>query len=244
VADLLLLSNSTSPGFGYLGHAMNTIAAMLPAGRRRVLFVPFASADPDSYAELIAAALAAIGAEVTAAHRQGDPLRPLESADAVLVGGGNTFRLLAVLQRTGMDAAITALVRDGLPYLGISAGASVASPTLRTSAEMPIVPPRSLEALALVPFQIIPHFRDADPASTRRGDADELRIEEFLAVNAAAVLGLRDGSWLRVRGGAAAIGGTAGGALFRRGCLPGELPAGSDVSALLSERPRFDAADG
>lgn len=244
MADLMLLSNTTSPGYGYLGHAMETIAAMLPRPRCHVLFVPYASASPDAYTDLIGATLAKIGAEVTGAHSSRSPVSALNSADAVLVGGGNTFRLLAGLQRTGMDVAITRLTGEGLPYLGISAGASVASPTLRTSAEMPIAEPRSLRALTLVPFQVLPHYRDGDAASIRSGEAAEPRIEEFLGLNDVAVLGLREGSWLRVRGGDASVGGTAGARLFRRGARPCELPTGSDVSALLSEQPRFDAPDG
>lgn len=239
MTKLLLLSNSTSPGFGFLGHAMDVIAGMLPPGRRRLLFIPFASSEPDAYTELMAAALAPV-ADVTGASRLAEPIPALRSADAVFVGGGNTFRLLRAMQDSGLLTAVADRVRAGMPYLGTSAGASLASPTLRTAGDMPIVEPRSLTALGLVPFQVSPHYRDPDALSTRRGEAQDQRIEEFLQENDVPVLGLREGSWLQVRGHVAAIGGTAGGRLFARGTAPRELTSGSDVSELLKVRPRFD----
>lgn len=244
VADLLLLSNSTSPGLGFLEHALDTIGGLLPAGRRRLLFIPFAASDPDRYTQVMAAALAPAAIEITGAHRCPDPIRALSSADAVFVGGGNAFRLLRALQDSGLAAAIRDRVSAGMPYLGASAGTNVACPTVRTTNDMPIVAPRSLDALGLIPFQINPHYRDPDPASTHQGETRQQRIEEFLEENDVPVLGLREGSWLRVSDSRAAIGGTAGGRLFGRGAAPAELPSGSDVSALLTMRPRFDVGPG
>jgi len=240
VSELLLLSNSTSPGLGFLEHALDTIAALLPAGRRRLLFVPFASGDPDRSATVMTAALAPLAVEVTSAHRLADPAAAVGSADAVFVGGGNSFRLLRAMQDCGLLTAIAGSVRAGMPYLGSSAGTNMACPTLRTTNDMPIVQPRSFEALALIPFQINPHYLDPDPASAYQGETRRQRIEEFLECNDVPVLGLREGSWLRVSGGAAAIGGTASAALFTRGAAARELAAGSDVSALLAAVPRFD----
>jgi dipeptidase E len=244
VTDLLLLSNSTSPGLRYLGHAMAEIAGMLPPGRRRVLFIPFASAEPVAYTELIAASLAPLGVRTAGAGELADPLAALASADAVFVGGGNTFRLLRGMQDTGLLTAVADRARAGMPYLGTSAGAVLASPTLRTAGDLAIVEPRSLTALGLVPVQVSPHYRDADQVAIRRGEAQEQRIEEFLTVNDVPVLGLREGSWLRVSAGAAAIGGTAGARLFTRDADPRELPSGTDVSSLLAVRPRFDIGPG
>jgi len=115
---------------------------------------------------------------------------------------------------------------------------------LRTTNDMPIVAPRSFDALGLIPFQINPHYLDPDPASSHQGETREQRIEEFFEENDVPVLGLREGSWLRVSDRKAAIGGTAGGRLFARGASPRELPPGSDVSALLETRPRFDVGRG
>ncbi len=239
MTELLLLSNSTSPGLGFLEHALDTIAGLVLPGQR-LLFVPFASGDPDGYTDVISAALAPLSIEVTGAHRAGDPVQAIEAADAVFVGGGNSFRLLRTLQATGLGAAIAARVRAGLPYLGASAGTNMACPTLRTTNAMPIVEPASFEALGLIPFQINPHYLDPDPASTHQGETRQRRIEEFLEENDVPVLGLGEGSWLRVRSGAAAIGGTTGAWLLARGGGPRELPPGSNMSALLATRPRFD----
>lgn len=244
MTDLLLLSNATASGFGYLGHAMAEIAGMLPPGRRRLLFIPFASAEPDAYTGLIAAALATLDVQTEGADRHADPVRALDRADAVLVGGGNTFRLLRGMQDTGLLAAVRDRARAGMPYLGISAGAVLASPTLRTAGDLAVAEPRSLAALGLVPVQVSAHYRDADPVSTRRGESHEQRIEEFLQDNDVPVVGLREGSWLRVQASVAMIGGTAGGRLFTRGTNPRELPSGTDVSSLLLAQPRFDVGRG
>jgi dipeptidase E len=238
--ELLLLSSSASPGRGFLEHALGAIDSLLPANRRRLLFVPFASADPDSYTDVVAAALAPLSFEVTGAHRRAD----IPSADAVLVGGGNSFRLLRALREGGLLTAIARRVEEGMPYIGASAGTNMACPTLRTTNDMPIVAPGSFEALGLIPFQINPHYLDPDPASQHQGETRQQRIEEFLQENDVPVLGLREGAWLRVSRGTASIGGTAGGRLFTRGGAPLELPPGSDVTTLLASRPRFDVGRG
>jgi dipeptidase E len=243
MAELLLLSNSTTPGQGFLAHARDAIAELVPAGRE-LLFVPFAGRDHERYTRVMAAALAPISVRVTGAHQVRDPVAAAGQADAVFVGGGNSFRLLRALQDTGLGAAIAGRVRAGLPYLGSSAGTNMACPTLRTTNDMPIVAPASFTALGLIPFQINPHYLDADPASTHQGETREQRLEEFLDENDVPVLGLREGSWLRVRGDRAATGGSTQSRLFRRGAGPRELPPGSDVSDLLATRPRFDSPRG
>jgi dipeptidase E len=244
MTELLLLSSSASPGRGFLEHALGAIDAVVPATRRRLLFVPFAAADPDRYTDVVAAALAPLSFEVTGAHRRADIPAALSSADAVLVGGGNSFRLLRALREGGLLNAIARRVEEGMPYIGASAGTNMACPTLRTTNDMPIVAPGSFEALGLIPFQINPHYLDPDPASRHQGETRQQRIEEFLEENDVPVLGLREGAWLRVSRGTAAIGGTAGARLFTRGGAPLELPAGSDVTTLLASRPRFDVGRG
>jgi dipeptidase E len=251
MTELLLLSNSTSPGRGFLEHALDAIAELVPA-RGQLLFVPFAASDRDheGYTELMAAALAPLSVRVVGAHQVGNPAEAVTVADAVFVGGGNSFRLLKALQDSGLGAAIAAAVRAGLPYLGSSAGTNVACPTLRTTNDMPIVQPASFQALGLIPVQINPHYLDRDPASTHQGETRQQRIEQFLECNDVPVLGLREGAWLRVHGNAAAsataaratavTGGTTWSRLFERRTEPRELPPGSDVSSLLAVTPRFD----
>jgi len=239
VPQLLLLSNSVSPGQEFLEHALDQISQLVPAGSR-VLFVPYASADPDRYAAIMSTALAPISVHVDAAHIVINPAAALAATDAIFIGGGNTFRLLSALHATGLLAAVREQVGAGMPYLGASAGSNVACPTIRTTNDMPIVQPVSFDALGLVPFQINPHYVDADPASTHQGETRPRRIAEFLELNDVPVLGLREGSWLQVSGPLASVGGTAGGVLFARDLDQREIPPGTDVSELLAVRPRFD----
>lgn len=238
--ELLLLSNSVSLGLSFLEHARAEIDGLLAATRRRVLFVPWASGDPDGYAGTLSAALEPVSAQVISAHRVPDPVAALAETDLVFVGGGNTFWLLRALHDRGLVRPIAARVAAGLPYIGSSAGTNVACPSLRTSNDMPIVEPGSFAAIGLIPFQINPHYLDPDPASTHQGETRPERIGQFLEENDVPVLGLREGSWLWVSGDRAAVGGTAGGRLFRRGRPEQELPPGSDVSFLLGTEPRFD----
>jgi dipeptidase E len=239
VAELLLLSNSVSPGMGFLEHARAVIGELVPAGSR-LLFLPYAAADRDRYADVMTAALAPLSVSVIGAHRYRDPAAELGACDAVFAGGGNSFRLLRALESAGLVAALRARVTAGLPYLGASAGTNMACPTLRTTNDMPIVQPASFDAIGLIPFQINPHYLDPDPASAHQGETRPQRIDEFLEENDVPVLGLREGSWLRVSGAAAVLGGTASARLFRRSQDARELMPGTDVSELLAVTPRFD----
>jgi dipeptidase E len=238
--ELLLLSNSVSPGLGFLEHALAEIGELVPPGSR-LLFLPQANSDPDQYTSVVAAALAPLSVRVTGAHAVDDPVRELARADAVFTGGGNSFRLLRALQASGLLPAVRERVLAGMPYLGASAGTNVACPTIRTTNDMPIVQPASLDALGLIPFQINPHYLDPDPASTHQGETRPQRILEFLEENDVPVLALREGSWLRVSGSVARVAGTAGGVIFSRHEAERSVPPGTDVSHLLSARPRFDS---
>ena len=234
--ELMLLSNSFSPGQGALEHAMDALGVLF-AGARQVLFASYAGSDPDGYTEAMQAALGPLGLQVAGAHRAVDPLAALTRADAVFVGGGNAFRLLRAVQRNGLLAAIGARVRAGLPYLGVSAGANLACPTIRTTNDMPVVQPASLAALGLVPFQVNPHYPVAGPLR----EARDRRLGEFLEENDVPVLGLCEGSWLRVSGARAVLGGTAAGRVFARGQTPRDVQPGDDLTGLLGIRPYFDS---
>ncbi|MGY0058261.1 dipeptidase PepE [Streptomyces sp. LZ34] len=238
---LLLLSNSTAPGRGYLDHAREEIGALLD-GVRRLVFVPYALADRDGYTAQVAKALEPLGLEVTGAHTAADPAGLIGGAEAVFVGGGNSFRLLKALHEHGLVRAIRERVAAGVPYIGSSAGTNMACPTLRTTNDMPIVQPPSFEALGLLPFQINPHYLDPRPDLGHMGETRAERLEQFLEENDVPVVGLREGTWLRRDADRLTLGGIAAGAvLFQRGAAPAELGPGADLSALLRERPRFDS---
>jgi dipeptidase E len=238
VVSLLLLSNSAAYGQAYLSHALEAISAHL-SGRKRLLFVPYALADHDGYTATVADAMRPIGIIVDGLHTQPDPVSAVGSAEAVFVGGGNTFRLLRTLRRAGLLARLRDRVRGGLPYLGSSAGTNVACPTIRTTNDMPIVDPEGFDALDLIPFQINPHYLDPDPRSTHQGETRAQRLTEFCEENDVPVLAMREGAWLRVHGGMASLHGANGAVLFRRGRQPEELVTDTNVSWLLGTVPRF-----
>jgi dipeptidase E len=229
---LLLLSNSTNHGRGYLDHAIEDLRAFLgPA--RRLAFVPFALKDQAAYAAKARERFAREQVEVEAVTEDGGAAT-LAAVDAVFVGGGNTFRLLHTLQRSGLLDELRRRVREGLPYLGASAGTNVAAPTIMTTNDMPIVQPASFEALGLVPFQINPHYLDADPGTRHMGETREDRLREYLEENDRVVVGLREGTWLSVEDGRTHLQGPAGARLFRRGHAPQEVAAGSCLDPLVA----------
>jgi dipeptidase E len=234
---LFLLSNSTNHGSGYLDHAMEAIRDFL-APARRLAFVPFALKDQQAYTAKARERFAREGFEVVGLAEDDGGRASLESAEAVFVGGGNTFRLLHALQRSGLLEAIRRRVAGGLPYLGASAGTNVAAPTIMTTNDMPIVQPASFAALGLVPFQINPHYLDADPGSRHMGETREDRLREYLEENDRLVVGLREGSWLRVEGSSVRLEGAAGARLFRRGRPPEEVAGGTSLDPWLDEGAR------
>lgn len=210
---------------------------------RRVLFVPWALKDAEGYVRMLVERGFHAGREIVGIHRARDPRRAVREAEAVYVGGGNTFRLLARCQATGVLPVLRRRVRSGLPYVGISAGTNLACPTIRTTNDMPVVWPTSVAALGLVPFQINPHYVDGAfyLKEGRRyrpygGETRDVRLREFHEENPVPILGLREGSILRVEGGRARVLGTSGARLFRRGRPTTEIPAGGDASRLLRGR--------
>ena len=228
---LLLVSNSTLFGHGYLDHVADEIRSFLNGGVR-VLFVPYALRDRDGYAAKARERFEALGLGLDSIHEAPDPLRAAETAEAVFVGGGNTFRLLKTLQDAGLLPILRRRAEAGMPYVGSSAGSNVAAPTIRTTNDMPIVQPASLEALGLVPFQINPHYLDPDPASRHMGETREERLVQYLEENAVPVVGLREGAWIRVERGRATLLGSVGARVFRRGAPPEERLPGASLDDL------------
>lgn len=229
---ILLISNSTVYGRGYLDHAESEIKEVLGSANR-ILFFPFALQDRDGYAAKARDRFAAMGYELSSAHVATEPRQALRENDAIFIGGGNTFRLLKALQDLEWIEPIRERVRGGAPYIGSSAGSNVAGPTIKTTNDMPIVEPRSFEALGLVPFQLNPHFLDADPNTTHMGETREERIAQFHEESETPVVGLREGAWLRVGIGSVLLGGTRGARIFRRGESPLEKTTGAELSGLL-----------
>ena len=210
----------------YLDHAENEIRAFLK-GISRVLFVPYALQDRDGYTAVARRRFEAMGLALDSIHETDDPKQAVEQAEAMFIGGGNTFRLLNTLYHYELLPWIRERVRIGMRYMGASAGSNIAGPTIKTTNDMPIVQPPSFEALGLVPFQINPHYIDADPASTHMGETREQRLREYLEENEVPVVAIREAAMIRVEGDITTLEGKAGARIFRRGREPYEIEPGS-----------------
>jgi dipeptidase E len=217
----LLMSNSTNAGGRLLEHAQGPLRELL-VGVSRLVFVPFALSDHDGYTEEVRQALSPL-VDVVGAHTLS--LAEIKTAPAYFVGGGNTFRLLKRLQDDGLADILRARAARGVPYIGASAGTCIAGPSVRTTNDMPIVEPRTLSALGLVPFHLNCHYFDT-PAGPRQfmGETRDERLEQFLEENDSVVVGLREGAWLDVDAEDIRVGGRHGGKIFRRSRAPEELP--------------------
>ena len=226
----LLLSNSTNFGEKYLDHAMPAVRTFLE-GVAELVFVPFALRDRPAYTAKVAARFAQEGIRVRGLTPHGEGRRVLQDAQAVFVGGGNTFRLLKTLQDADLLGPLGERAREGLRYMGASAGTNLAGPTIMTTNDMPIVQPAGFVALGLVPFQINPHYIDADPASRHMGETREERLREYLEENDRVVVGLREGSWLEVEGARVTLRGGRAARIFQRGQEPRELAADGELGA-------------
>src|SRR5882762_6760739 len=231
---LLLISNSTQYGSGYLDHCEGEIRDFL-GDTSRVLFFPFALYDRVAYANKARARFAAMGYELDSILEPTGSEKAVARSQALFVGGGNTFRLLKAFYAFELVHAVRRQVEEGVLYIGSSAGSILAGPTIKTTKDMPIVDPPSFDALNLVPFQISPHYLDPDPASTHMGETQEERIMQFLEENEEPVVGLREGSILLVREGTVRLKGLNAARIFRRGENAVEAPSGSNLCPVLEK---------
>lgn len=234
--NLLLISNSTLHGSGYLDHCEPQIREILE-GRRKVLFFPFARPSGKTwgeYTDIARERFDKMGFSLEGIHQFGNQQKALEMADAIFIGGGNTFVLLKALYDTRVIEGIKERVGQGIPYIGTSAGSNVAGRTIKTTNDMPIVYPPSFEAMQLVPFIINPHYLDTDPNSTHKGETRETRIKEYHVFNNDAVVGLREGAMLRVIDDRVKLIGSSGARIFRKGQEPTEHQPGTSLDFLFS----------
>jgi len=229
---LLLISNSTLHGSGYLDHAETEIRDFL-GELKHVLFVPFALVDRDKYASTAQGRFQMMGYELTSIHTAANPVHAIRETDAMFIGGGNTFRLLKALYEFDLLDVIRERVDAGMPYIGSSAGSNMACPTIRTTNDMPIVQPPSFNALGLVSFQINPHYLDPDPGSKHMGETREERIIQYLEENETPVVGLREGAMLRIENGETILRGSTGARIFRRGFDPLEVSPGAKLDGIV-----------
>lgn len=231
---LLLISNSTNAGEAYLQYPIAQIASFLQ-GVKEIAFVPYAAVT-FSYAEYeakVQVRFDEIGIKVRSVHRAKDPRKMILQAEAICVGGGNTFALTKKMQEQGLIQAIRRKISAGTPYVGWSAGSNVTCPTICTTNDMPIVQPESFKAIGAVKFQINPHYLDANPEG-HAGETREQRILEYIKANPRRwVVGLREGCMLKLEDGKMELIGSRPMRIFKYGVKTFEVNAGDDLSFLL-----------
>jgi dipeptidase E len=243
IRNLLLVSNSTNAGEDYLAWPRNDIREFLSGfGVQKVLFIPYAGVNLtasgversfDLYEEKVKRIFKEMGFSLHSIHREPNPVVAVNEAESIVVGGGNTFHLVMMMQELGLMEAIRRKVFRGIPFVGWSAGANVACPTMKTTNDMPICEPPSFNCLKLIPFQINPHYLDVSPAG-HGGETREQRILEFLTVNRdMTVVGLREGCLLKVEGDTMNLTGKHSMRVFRFGMDAREYQAGENLDFLL-----------
>jgi len=233
---LLLISNSTNAGEAYLDYPKHNIRDFLGEKRVNCLFIPYAGVTIsfDDYEARVKERFREIGHDVTSIHHASDPVAAVREAEAIVVGGGNTFQLIKLIQDFGLIDPVREKVLGGTPYVGWSAGSNVCCPTIRTTNDMPILEPESFNAFSLVPFQINPHYTDKNPPG-HAGETREDRIMEYLAANPGdLVLGLREGSMFRIEQKKMSLTGKYPVRVFRFNETPMELDSSKDFSQFLT----------
>jgi dipeptidase E len=232
---LLLISNSTNPGEPYLDYPKMNIKEFLGPAHVKALFIPYAAVtfSFDDYELKVRERFREIGHDVISIHHYTDAVKAVKSAEAIAVGGGNTWQLLKMLHDNNLIEPIRDKVLSGTSYVGWSAGSNVACPTIKTTNDMPVAEPGSFSAFNLIPFQINPHYLDANPEG-HAGETREQRIEEFIEVNREVwVAGLREGTMFLIEDRKIQLIGPRKARIFRKNQQPLELGENDDFSFLL-----------
>ena len=232
--NLILASTSTLHGQDYLEYLLPHLKSHF-SGCSEILFIPYArpgGISHEEYTVLAGRAFGKIGVNLRGIHEFENPSEAISKAEGIFTGGGNTFVLVHSLYRFDLLPALNQAISKGIPYLGTSAGSNIAGLTMKTTNDMPIVYPPSFNTLGFVPFNINPHYLDADPNSTHKGETREMRIKEFHQFNTPPVVGLREGSWLEIKGENIVLKGNKQARIFRAGKEPQEIESGSLLNGL------------
>lgn len=232
---LLLISNSTNPGEPYLDYPKQNIKQFLGDKPLRIVFIPYAAVtfSYDEYERKVNERFKEIGHQVRSIHHFDDPVKGIEEAEAIVVGGGNTWKLVRTVHDNKLMDVIRQKVLSGVPYVGWSAGSNLACPTLRTTNDMPIIDPKTFDTLNLISFQINPHYLDDNPAN-HGGETREMRIQEFIEQNQdVTVAGLREGTMFLVEGNKIELIGQRPVRIFHYGKEAHEFTNKDDLSFLM-----------
>lgn len=232
--NLIIASTSTLHAGGYLEYLLPELSAHFK-NVKTLLFIPYArpsGISHEEYTSKVSAAFAKINIAVKGIHEFENPAEAIKNAEAIFTGGGNTFLLVSQLYRYNLMTLLTETLKNGTPYLGTSAGSNITGLTMQTTNDMPIVYPPSFQTLGMIPFNLNPHYLDPDTNSKHMGETRETRIQEFHQFNSLPVLGLREGSWLDVKGEKIILKGELSARLFKQNQNPEELAPESDLSYL------------
>ena len=232
--SLIIASTSTIHGGDYLEYLLPTLKIHFK-DCKNLLFIPYArpgGLSHDDYTSKVKATFATLNIAVKGIHEFENAVEAIKNAEGIFTGGGNTFLLVSQLYQNEVMEVLASVVENGTPYLGSSAGSNITGISMQTTNDMPIIYPPSFKTLGLIPFNLNPHYLDADLQSKHMGETRETRIKEFHAFNTTPVLGLREGSWLEVNGNAILLKGDLTARLFRQGQLPEEIETETDLSWL------------
>ncbi|HLA55266.1 MAG TPA: dipeptidase PepE [Flavobacterium sp.] len=230
--NLIIASTSTLHGGDYLEYIMPELEIHF-AACKTILFIPYArpgGISHDEYTGKVKSVFAKMNKDVVGLHEFESPIEAIEQAEGIFTGGGNTFVLVTQLYKNKVMTVLADALKKGTPYLGSSAGSNITGLTMQTTNDMPIVYPPDFRTLGMIPFNLNPHYLDADLQSKHMGETRETRIKEFHAFNSVPVLGLREGSWLAVKGEKIILKGALSARLFRANQETVELESGSDLS--------------
>lgn len=232
--NMLVASTSTLHGGSYLDYLLPTLKEHFKA-TEEVIFIPYArpgGISHDAYTKKAQEAFSEIGITLKGLHTYSNPQKALEEAKGIFTGGGNTFLLVKMLYEENVLEALRTAINNGTPYLGTSAGSNICGQNMRTTNDMPIVYPPSFDTIGALPFNINPHYLDPDTNSTHMGETRETRINEFHSKNKVPVVGLREGSWLEVKGKTITLQGDLDARIFEQNNKPVEISTGGDLSDL------------
>ncbi len=232
--NLIIASTSTLHGGEYLEYLLPTLENHF-ANCDTIIFIPFArpgGMSHDEYTERVSIAFTKINKKIVGLHSFDNPKEALEKAEGIFTGGGNTFLLVTQLYENDVMKTLTNVIENGTPYLGSSAGSNITGISMQTTNDMPIIYPPSFKTLGAIPFNLNPHYLDANLQSKHMGETRETRIKEFHSFNTTPVLGLREGSWLDVKGKKIILKGNLTARLFRQNQLPEEINAETDLAFL------------
>lgn len=232
--NCIIASTSTLHGGDYLDYLLPDLQIHFK-NCKTLLFIPYArpgGISHEAYTEKVRSAFAKISINVKGIHEFENPTKAIQTAEGIFTGGGNTFLLVTALYQFKVMDVLAETLKKGTPYLGTSAGSNICGLTMQTTNDMPIIYPPSFQTLGLLPFNLNPHYLDPDTQSKHMGETRETRIKEFHQFNTLPVLGLREGSWLKVKGNQITLKGNLSARLFRQNQTPEELESGSDLSLL------------